>query len=90
MDHESLVDKVNKAKVDVIKIDLDLAITFAKIARESEDKEAITRNQLNARRAYDSVTHYLSTAVLTQVEEENIKTKLEYLKNALADLGEPF
>jgi len=32
----------------------------------------------------------MSAAVLTQLEEENVKTKLEHLKNALADLDETF
>jgi hypothetical protein len=90
MDQADAFQKANRIKVDLLRIDLDTCVTFVKTARESLDKETVARNRRNARQAYDSVVHLMSAAVLTQIEEENVKTKLEHLKNALADLDEPF
>ena len=81
-------ETLNRAKVDFIKIDLETAITFAKTARESSHPEKTAGNRQNARKGYDTVIHLLRTATLTQVERENIATKLEWLKAALSDLGE--
>jgi hypothetical protein len=90
MDYASLADNLNRAMVEFNKIDLDLAITFVKAAQESEKKETIARNQRNARKVYDAVAYYLSTASLSKVERENITAKLEWLKAALLSLGESF
>ena len=76
-------EKMNEAKVEFLKTDLDVGITFVKIARTSADPETVSRNQRNARKAYDAVAHFLSTVTLTQIERENINTKMERLKSAL-------
>ncbi len=90
MDQGSAFEKANRIKADLLRMDLETCVTFVKIARESVDKETVARNRRNARNAYDSVVHFMSTATLTKLEEENIKTKLDHLKSALADLGELF
>lgn len=79
---------MNQLGIDFIKTDLDVAATFVRTARESTNQEKTRRNTLNARKAYDAVSYYLKRITLTQVEQENIKTKLEWIKAALADLGE--
>jgi hypothetical protein len=80
--------EMNQLGIDFIKTDLDVAATFVRTARESTNQEKTRRNTLNARKAYDAVSYYLKRITLTQVEQENIKTKLEWIKAALADLGE--
>ena len=80
----------NRLKVDLIKTDLNVAITFTEIATESTNEETKHRNRGNARKAYDSVLHFLSTAILTPIDEKEITTKLALLKSALMKLGEAF
>jgi hypothetical protein len=60
---------MNEAKVEFLKTDLDVGITFVKIARTSADPETVSRNQRNARKAYDAVAHFLSTVTLTQIDQ---------------------
>jgi hypothetical protein len=72
----------NRLKVDLIKTDLAVAITFAKVATESTDEETKHRNRSNAQKAYDSVLHFLSAAILTPTDEKEITTKLALLKSA--------
>ena len=68
MDYQfrAALENVNQSKVDFIKTDLDVAITFAQIAQESTDENNAGRNLRNARKAYDAVLHFRSTATLTQ------------------------
>ncbi len=90
MEYSQRAADFNRAKVNFIMTDLDVAITFAKIARESTDQEKVIRNRQNARKGYDAVVHFLSTASLTPMGQKTIKEKLEWLKSALSSLGESF
>jgi hypothetical protein len=79
MDYASRADSLNRAMVEFIKIDLDLATTFVELAQESENKETIARNQRNARNVYDAVAYCLSAASLSKAERENITVGLSDL-----------
>ena len=91
MDYQfgAALENFNENKVDFIKTDLDIAITFAQIAQESTDENKAARNLRNARKAYDAVLHFLSTAALTP-RDRKITEKLAWLKSALMALGEQF
>ena len=79
-----------KIAADFVKADLDVALTFAQIARQTDQQEKATRNRQNARKAYDVVLRYLGTANLNRSDQYNISRKLALLKSALFMLGESF
>lgn len=82
---------LNATSVQVLKTDLETALTFVRIAREAgEDAEKKRRNQANARKAYDSVLHYEKRLDLSADERRELAEKLKRLKSALIDLGEVF
>ena len=59
-------------------------------AQSYEDLEKRTRNQRNARRAYDTVLHLGGEVSLDETERKEFDTKLGQLKFALEGLGEIF
>jgi hypothetical protein len=69
--------------------DLDLGNTFVESAK-SGGEEKRSRNRKNARRAYDSVLHFLDEVTLTQEAEKDIRDRLAVLKSDLQSLGETF
>lgn len=77
-------------KPDFVRKDLDAALTFAEIARQTGDRAKAMRNQRNARSGYDAIIRYIGTVNLNRVESENITRKLALLKSALLSLGESF
>jgi hypothetical protein len=87
--HFGGAEELNKLKVD-LRIDLDVALTFVHIARQTNERAKAMRNQQNARKAYDAVSYYLGTASLSRFEHENIMRKLAILKSALLSMGELF
>lgn len=88
---QDLSEQLNARKVDLIKVDLETAFTFAKIAQEAADNQAKRiRNRQHARRGYDAVRHFLETARLEQAERDAIDRKIDQLKGLLGELGESF
>ncbi len=85
-----LKSDLNDRKVDLIKADLNAASTFASIARESDDEDKRLRNRKNARRGYDTILHFLSTAKLTQRDADEINGGVARLRRALLELGDTF
>lgn len=54
--------ELNDRKVDLIKTDLEAAYTFASTACQANDGNKRMRNRKNARKGYDAVLHFLTTA----------------------------
>lgn len=80
---------LNSNSVEFLKIDLDTALTVARIAlQDSSDLDKRTRNQTNARRAYDFVVERKPHLRIEDADAREIDEKLEQLKLALAELGE--
>jgi hypothetical protein len=77
-------EQKNAVKAGFIQADLETGILFAKLALQSDSKEESTRNRLKACEAYEEALHCLSTASLTQIEFESIRTKIERLESVLA------
>lgn len=78
----------NRVSIDFLKIDVATALTFAGIARETEDAVKKQRNQRAARKAYDSI-HKLSKGVnLTGDDARILASNLARLKSELRTLGE--
>ena len=86
--HFETAKKLDKVKVDFIRTDLDVALTFAQIASETDNSEKMIRTSRNARKGYDAGLQFMSTAKITAFEREIIGVKLKRLKSALLNLGE--
>ena len=78
-----------RAGIDFLKIDVDTALTFARIALQSDTPEKRRRNRLNAQKGYDTVLRLLQKIPLTQSDAEFMVRKLEKLRSELHALGEP-
>ena len=73
----------NAFKVDLIQANLETAIAFAKLALQSDDEKEIIRHRQKACEAYEEALHSLSTAALTHIELESIRTKMAHLESIL-------
>jgi len=80
----------NAFKVDLIQANLETAIAFAKLALQSEDEKEIIRHRQKACEAYEEALHSLSTAALTHIELESIRTKMAHLETLLMGSGQSF
>jgi len=78
----------NSFKVELIHADLETAIAFAKLALQSDDEREIIRHRQKACQAYEEALHSLSTAALTDIELESIKTKMAHLESVLMGSGD--
>lgn len=78
-----LRQKCEAARLDLVSAELDLAITFCKVAATTTDQGRAARNIANAEEAYASAFYYLNgNAITSEVEE-----KLRYLQSLLSNLG---
>jgi 3-dehydroquinate dehydratase len=80
----------NAFKVDLIQANLETAIAFAKLALQSDDEKEIIRHRQKACEAYEEALHSLSTAALTHIELESIRTKMAHLETVLMGSGQSF
>jgi hypothetical protein len=78
-----LEEEHSSLKVELIYASLETAIDFAKIALYSDDENEIVRCRQKACDAYEEALYSLRTAVLTQIEWESIRTKMEHLEYVL-------
>lgn len=84
-----LYTKLNRSRIGLIKADLKASLTFATLARDTDDRNKRQRNTHNARRGYDTVRHLLVRAEdLTARERRHIDEKLGELRAILVELGE--
>jgi hypothetical protein len=85
-----LREQLKSTQIAFLLTDLQIGITFAKMAMESSKEEIRTKTTRKARRAYDIVLRFLSTVGLKQAEEKEIGEELASLKLVLQSLGEAF
>jgi hypothetical protein len=81
-------ERMSRASGQFLKIDLETALTFLQIARETNDDTRRSRNIRSARKAYETVIKLTRKVQLEDVDIEAINKMLEELKTKLADLGE--
>jgi hypothetical protein len=86
----SILRDSNRIGVQFLFTDLDVALTFLKIASTSGNLEIRQRNWRNAREAHDAVLHLLLRLTPTEEELESIKEKLSTLRSRLQAVGEIF
>ena len=88
---DNILDRIEKTGFEFLLTDLNLAMTMTRIASDSmEDREKKSRNQENARKAYDAVLHLSRKAMLNEHEQGEVNGKLSKLRSALEALGEVF
>jgi hypothetical protein len=77
---------------EFILADLEVAFTFLDVARTSWIAQTCTRNQKNARSAYDAILRFLPRSIpaMSAIERQTMEDKLGELKNRLQQLGENF
>lgn len=73
-----------------LRTELSTGMTFTRVAQSATRASKRERNQYNARKAYDSVVHFLPTARLTSDEVAEVQNKMEELRFQLQSLGEKF
>jgi hypothetical protein len=85
------LSKIEKTGATFLITDLDVAMTFTRIAGDAaQDSEKRNRNLANARHAYDDVSRMSHHASLTDNERQNVDDKLAELRSALEQQGEVF
>ena len=83
-----ILQSVNRAGVDFLKLDLEVGLTFSHMALETQDSEKRARTRRAARRAYDTVLKLSEKVPLTNQDAESLARNLLRLKCDLALLGE--
>jgi hypothetical protein len=87
-DYVQLRFDLNTNVVAFLKIDLDIALTFAEAALHARrGSEKRFRNQANAFYAYDTVLRLRELLTLTQEDAREIEKRLNRLQFALKQLG---
>ena len=83
-------ERLNRVSADFLKVDLETALTFVKIARETRDASRRNRNLRAARKAYDTVHAFVRKIALEAQESQVIHGRMTRLKSELEALGETF
>ncbi len=84
----SALNKANAAAIDFIRVDLDTALTFTRIALATTDPQKQQRTTRTARKAYDTILRSLTRVRLRPNDATAIETKLQRLREDLIRLGE--
>ena len=88
--HKKMLERraPNANGVRFLKVDLDVALNFAKIALHCHsDHDKRTRNQANARKAHDKIVHWKNRLEISRRDALEIDAKLQKLRAALKKLG---
>ena len=80
--------QLNATNVDFLRIDAETALTFSRIALDTQDEEKKERNRKNARKAYDTILRLWDGVIFTPEQEGHIREMLSHLKDDLTRLGE--
>jgi hypothetical protein len=86
----SIRAETNRVRADFLKTDLQTALTFVKIAHQTEDDLRRIRSKAAARKAYDTVVNLLPKIPLTAEDNRLVKQTLKRLQLQLKALGETF
>jgi hypothetical protein len=83
-------EQLNSSSAEFLKVDAETALTFSRLALETDDPEKKERNRKNARRAYDTILHLRGNVSFTHSQEAYLREKMGRLKSDLERLGEQF
>lgn len=79
-------EQLNRASAEFLKIDLQTALTFVRIARQTNDGVQKKRNCLAARKAYETVVRLVRKIQLSAEDLRFIEQTLEQLQSELEAL----
>ena len=83
-------ERMNRASTEFLKIDLETALTFLRIARQTTDGVRKRRNLSSARRAYETVLKLTKKIDLALEDRRIVVGGLERLRSELEHMGEVF
>jgi hypothetical protein len=87
-DRSNRLDNFHHSGFQFVHVELETGLTFARIALGAKGANKIERNRTNARKAYDSALHALSSLVLDNEQTATVREKVNALKASLEKLGE--
>ena len=85
-----LTNRANKAGADFLRVDSEIALTFAGLALQRADDEKRKRQIETARKAYDTIRRLRKGIELSKTESDKLDANLQRLKSELQQLGESF
>lgn len=72
-----------------IRAELTTGLTMSGIALGAgDDEQKRQRNHVNAKKAYDSILHFMPDTTLTDAELDEVREALKKLRSNLSQLGE--
>ena len=80
----------NRIRVDFLKLDVQLGLTFSGMALKTQDSEKRARTRRLGRKAYDTVLRLMDRVALTKEDDQSLALNLYRLKCDLVMLGEIF
>src|SRR5215472_13553333 len=81
-------ERLNATNADFLLIDVETALTFSKMALETNDEAKKHRNRINARKAYDTILRHWNRVTFSPGDEVHMHEMMSHLKHDLAMLGE--
>jgi hypothetical protein len=85
-DFSKLQGEIDKSRYDFIVAELDLALTFFRIAQSTASDQKANRDVAHARKAYFSAKRFLKYDSLTHEQKLRINDKLERLASLIAEI----
>lgn len=85
-DWKHLQDETVAAQVSFLDTELKTGFTFARLALKARDAGKVSRNLVNARKAYDTIGAYLGNLPPQTPGLENIREKLKTLHQMIQSL----
>lgn len=79
-----------RVSADFLKADLETALTFCQIARNTDSEARQQRNRRSARKAYDTISRLLAKTEVSDADARFLKQNMKRLKSQLKGLGEVF
>lgn len=76
-------DSCYQAGLEFLRTDVDVGMTFARIALRSTDPSKVSRNTLNAWKAFNTVSKFVNRLPFSSPETIEISLKLVKLQKAL-------
>jgi len=77
------IAKLKRTQLNFAIAEIELGLTFATIARTTNNPKKFERNRENARRAYDEANRFLRDTSLSVGEIEQLNSKIAKLRTAL-------
>jgi aspartyl-tRNA synthetase len=83
-------ESLDRASAEFLKIDVQTALTFMMIARQTQDNSRQQRNLRAARKAYDTVLRLRNRILLNEEDARELTSGLKKLRSELEQFGEAF